>query len=258
MVALRLSEDDLSRRDQDDFLPELFTQVNGIERMNRKVGDARSVIADAERSLAFVTIPFVLSVYQAFGSACLRLVTAQGDEVMNGEVPSSDLERLHPNLETAGLDLPSELIELFDVVRKTRNRIVHYAGVRGSYLKSDWRNLSGEATEIWRHITGRDFPAGAKNDVLDLGIGELLGTMAVVTRLGREVNAALGKVVPTARWARIAAEDFRVVCPDAFSNEAIRPRKLKKFADINYRPIDFSDGQLEAAVADLRANLNGS
>ena len=81
-----------------------------------------------------------------------------GDERDVGVV---ELGELHARFgEAARVDLPADLLALFDLIRVVRNRVTHYGGVRGSYLNQRWRSLPSSAQDGWTAVARREFPLG--------------------------------------------------------------------------------------------------
>lgn len=185
----------------------------------------------------------------------------EGDDVDHpGELDGRpvELSDLHNRFtEAAGANLPADLLGLFDLLRSVRNRITHYAGVRGSYLNHKWRTLPPATRDGWRNVAGRDFPTGPTAEELPLALGELIGSLMVVTRLGREMNSAVAVSIPRDRWARIAAKDFRTTNPTRFGQKAIRLRRFRGFSREHYGALGFSDDELSAALQVLVAEQPG-
>lgn len=182
LASLRITRADLDAKDPDEFLPQAFEGVADLPRMNRRIREAALVVDDAERSLVYMAIPYVLAVHHAYGVDCLRMVedgcTDEASESEGGLVELSDLHNRF--MEEVGTGLPADLLALFDLLRVVRNRIIHYAGARGSYLNNKWRTLSSAAQDGWQNVAGRAFPTGATSEELALGIGELIASLMVV------------------------------------------------------------------------------
>ena len=255
LASLRIAQAELASRDPDLFLPNAFGDVEDLTRLNLRIRHAIPVLGDAERSLAYMAIPFALSVHHAYGMDCLRMVEGSDpDEAGQSDGGFVELSDLHNRFEqSVGVDLPADLLGLFDLLRAVRNRITHYAGVRGSYLNQKWRTLPESARDGWREVAGREFPTGPTADELPLGVGELIAALMVVTRLGREMNSAIAGAIPRSRWLSIATEDFRTVNANRLGQQATRLRRFRGFCRENYWALHFSDGELSAALESLLA-----
>lgn len=75
-------------------LPELFPEVPDVQRMNRTAEDASELLTHAEKYLAYMGIPFVLSVYQTLAVDAIR-----GSRLRRGESTNSGSRRSPPPLE---------------------------------------------------------------------------------------------------------------------------------------------------------------
>jgi hypothetical protein len=83
LVGSRVAGASLARRDASDMgrhLPELFPSLPDVQRMNRTAEDTIGLLANAERHLTYMGIPFVLSVYQTLAVETIRLLRRQGLE----------------------------------------------------------------------------------------------------------------------------------------------------------------------------------
>jgi hypothetical protein len=222
LVSIRVTHAELANQAPTVYLPDAFLGVPDLKRLNLLIPSALQVIGDSERLLAYMAIPFVLSVHQAYASDCIRMASSPGlsdsDDADDGLI---ELNEIHQRFgEKTDSVLPQDLVGLFDLLRSTRNRVTHYAGVRGSRLNQKWRTLSPAAQDGWRNVARRDFPTCPASEELPLGIGELIGALMVATRLGREMNAVMAAAVSRSRWARIAVEDFRTGHPTRFGQRA--------------------------------------
>jgi hypothetical protein len=253
LASICVSRAELAAKDPDIFLPDAFDSEPDLVRLNLRIRDAMEVIGGAGQALAYMAIPFVLSVHHAYGVDCLRMIA--GDYPAEADGESVELSELHTRLmEDTGSRLPDDLLGLFDLLRAVRNRITHYAGVRGSHLNQKWRGLSRVAQDGWRNVAGRDFPTGPSTEELALDVGELIGALMVVTRLGREMNEAVVGAIARDRWASIAAEDFRDVSAARFAQQATRLRRFRNFVREFYGALEFNEGELVSALQALSAN----
>ena len=260
LASIRIAQADLGTKDPDSFTPHVFNAVPDLERLNLRVRDALPVIARAERSLVYMAIPYMLSVHHAYGVDCLRMVAGEEeDDSDGGGTEQIALSELHARFVAAtGFPLSEDLLCLFDLLRVVRNRIIHYAGLRGSHLNQKWHALSSTARGGWTKVSERDFPIGPTGEELPLSIGELIGTLMVVKQLGRAMNEAVQLAVPRARWARIAAEDFRAGSPNGLGQRDTRLRRLTGFVDEHYAALRFSQEELEVTLEALSAKRPGT
>src|SRR5215213_4126219 len=82
LIGSRLGEHALknSAASSDARLPDLFGRIEGIERVNRTVGEAATLLKDSERHLAYMGIPYVLSVHGAFMSEAAIMLRKDGHD----------------------------------------------------------------------------------------------------------------------------------------------------------------------------------
>ena len=74
LVATRLAAHTLRLHDGADLLlAHTFPSVADVSRMNRKLADVRTRLDEAERHLAYMAIPFALSVHHRYALECLGL-----------------------------------------------------------------------------------------------------------------------------------------------------------------------------------------
>ena len=84
--------------DADRLLPDVFPTVEGAQKLNRTVEDARLLISSAETHLAYMAIPFALSVHQTYCVQALRLLRRDGIDTATDDPFLIRLEHLHERL----------------------------------------------------------------------------------------------------------------------------------------------------------------
>jgi hypothetical protein len=94
LIGARLGEHALSTSaaSPDALLPDLFGQIPGIERLNRTAGDAARLLRDAETHLAYMAIPYALTIHGAFLVSVCEMVRAAGRDEIGGDY---DHPRVH-------------------------------------------------------------------------------------------------------------------------------------------------------------------
>jgi hypothetical protein len=120
------------------LIPEIFPGVNGAKRLNRTVADAQSLMRSSEKYLAYMAIPFVLSVHATLLVAAVRMIREDGKDQSSDDPTKISLDELHERIE--GLwpsSLPAGDLRLFHFSRYLRNRIIHFGGAAGSNLRTD-------------------------------------------------------------------------------------------------------------------------
>jgi hypothetical protein len=257
-IGARLGQHALktSPADPGAYLPDLFGLIPGIERVNRTVGDAAQLLEEAEHHLASMGIPYVLGVQGAFLAQTVGMLRDDGkdDASMSWGVPwrpdprDVHLRELHEYVaERCGRPLPGDLLDLFHLARRIRNRIVHFAGHAGSRLPGEYRLLSREARGRWERLAGRPLATDAGGR-LQLGEGELVAVLATTRQLAAVVNESLAETISRESWARLVVSDYRSLEPQRFGERAKRLRRLRGHARILYGPLALTDDELERAL----------
>lgn len=245
LASSRLAESLLeSVADKNLLLPEAFPDRPDLTRMNRSIADSHLLIGRAERQLVYMAIPYLLSVHEAYVVDCIEMVTERSasDEQLRLEVVHSAFT------ESVGAELPADLLALFDLLRHLRNRIVHYAAVQGSHLREKWDALPSGAEGGWRNVAGRQLPIGRSDEELDLGVGELIASLMVVTRLGREVSNAMARALSRDRWADIVVADYREHHPAALAQRSTRLRRCLGYAGTHYGALRLESAEIDDAL----------
>jgi hypothetical protein len=237
-------------------LPELFGRIPGIERVNRTVGDAARLLEDAEHHLASMGIPYVLGVHGAYLSEAITMLREDGkdDESVAWSIPwqaeprDVPLNTIHEYVaERCGRSLPTELLELFHLARRVRNRIIHFAGVAGSRIPGEYRSLTREAKVRWEAVTGRALAVDSRGK-LELSDGELIAVLATTRHLAAAVNEMLTDTISREYWARLVVADYRALEPQRFGERAQRMRRLLGHARVFYGPLQLTSSEFEASL----------
>lgn len=256
LIGARLGQHALSTSPANPtaHLPELFGRIPGIERVNRTVEDAAQLLEDAEHHLASMGIPYVLGVQGAFLSQTITMLRDDGrdDPANSWTIPwrpdPSDvpLHEIHEYVaERCGRTLPEDLLQLFRLARRIRNRIIHFAGEAGPRLSGEYRSLSPEAKGRWERITGRPLTIGVRGR-LELSEGELVAVLAITRRLAAVVNETLAETISRESWARIVVADYRSLEPQRFGERAKRLRRVRGHARLFYHSLALTEEELRA------------
>ena len=250
LVGARIARETLSLRDAHDgsLLPELFPNVAEVERLNRGVRDAQDIIENAELYLAYMAIPFVLAVYQSYLVQVIVLLQQDGADVSGKDPWNVHLKDLHSHLKmNGGVRLPEGEADLFQIARRVRNRLVHSAGVAGSNLLSDYRQLPSDRTDLWEGITGRPLMADEDGRLI-LGSDEMRAVLAITKRLARSINLALATSLSRPFWSRLVVQDYRVTSPRGWAQADVRLRRLVGFARTYYQPLELAEDEIKQAL----------
>jgi len=259
LIGARLGEHALntSPADSDALLPSLFGQIPGIDRVNRTAADAARLLAEGELHLAYMAIPYALSVHASFLVSAARLVRQAGlDE---GEafrharcqhLENLALDSAHEYIaERCGWNLNADLLAIFHLSRRLRNRIVHFGGEAGPRLSGDYRAMSEDARETWEYLAKRSLLDVIQDGRLQLGEPELVAVLATSRHLAHDVNDMLAHRLPRDFWARVAVNDYRQSHPQHFGERARRLRRVRGYVDRFYKVIQLTDEELQAAGA---------
>ncbi len=257
MIGARLGQHSLSTSpaSPDALLPQLFGGIDGIERLNRTAADAADLLSASEHHLASMGIPYALSTHGAFIGSVIEMLRADGRDSVGGDwtIPwapdpyTLDLAQVNEYFEErAGVELPADLLELFHLSRKIRNRIIHGAGTPGSHLLSEFRQLSATVKESWEKLSGR--PLSVDSGRLRLGEGELIAALAFSRGLAHTVNEALEEALSREYWVEILIQDYRTQFPQRFGERHARARRIRGFAKALYGPLKLTDEEIEAQL----------
>jgi hypothetical protein len=142
------------------LIPEIFPGVNGAKRLNRTVADAQSLMRSSEKYLAYMAIPFVLSVHATLLVAAIRMIREDGKDQSTDDPTKISLDELHERIE--GLCLRAYPLETFDFSISPgifRNRIIHFGGAAGSNLRTEYAGLGTSLRKYWEGLAGRPLPS---------------------------------------------------------------------------------------------------
>jgi hypothetical protein len=217
--------------------------------MNRSAIDTAQLLADSERFLTYMAIPFVLSVYQTFAADTVRLLRRDEIDASTRDPALIPLEEIHDYLVAeASFSLPATEIALFDFIRQVRNRIVHYGGLPGSNLKAAYTSLPGSAKTLWADLTGAHFQIEGPRVPMSLRAQELIPALAVTKRLGKALNGELTRRISRGLWARLIAEDYEEMEPERYRDKAKRVRKVHGLASHYYTDLHLTKSEIEEAL----------
>ena len=232
--------------DRISLAPAIFSATRDIGRMNLTIPQLEQVIEKSERDFAYMAIPFILSSYQ-------ELVKTLRDLWLDGREDDKDFDKLsevHNNLRLlTGVELPPDLVNVFDLARRIRNRVVHFGGLPGSNLPSELRNIFSDAHAIWRDWSGASIALNKNPEQMDLTLGDVLAVLALTTKLSRLACAELGRRMSRERWIAIAIEDFDTQSPRALRDVHHRARSLRGFTKCYYHAINFSSAEINDGLA---------
>jgi hypothetical protein len=258
LIGARLGEHSLSNSaaSPGTHLPQIYGEIPGIERVNRTVADAARLLAEAEHHLASMGIPYVLGVHAAFVADATTLLREDGQDdaatprsiAWRQDVSMIPLAELHDYFaERTGTPLPTNLLDLFSLARRIRNRIVHFAGNAGPRLQGEYRQLPRETRNSWERVAGRPLTVSPEGQ-LQLSAGELIAVLAFTRGLASSVNDALAESLSRPYWLGVIIDDYRTTSPQRFGEKSQRVRRISGFARTLYRPLGITSTEVERAL----------
>lgn len=259
LIASRLGQHVLttSAADPSVRLPVLFRQLQGIDRLNVTSARASELLGSSEELLVKMAIPYVISVHEAFLADAIEMLKADGRDPessawtipRSANVEKIDLSKKHAYIaERAGIRLPERDLELFELARMIRNRIVHYAGDAGSKLETSYRQLSKDARDRWLRLAGRQLTVEGGSNAISLREGELRVTLSTAMILGVAVNESLARSLSRTYWADLVVDDYRAEYPKRFGDRARRQRRISGFAGERYNRLKLTEEELRRAL----------
>lgn len=146
-------------------------------------------------------------------------------------------------------DLDTDLLAMFHLARRIRNRIVHFGGAAGSRLPREYRAMPDEARQSWERLAKRSLTDVIHDGRLRLGEPELIAVLASSRHLAHDINDMLAHRLPREFWAGVAVADYRDSHPQHFGERAQRLRRVRGHVDRFYKVIHLTDEELVAAGA---------
>lgn len=232
-----------------EWLPRLFPTVREMHRLNIRRAEAATVVEDAESHLVQMSIPFALSVHGAYIARCIAHLQGAGVDTSGTNPSTIRLKDIHGHISGHGrIAFSGPLLELFNLARMVRNRIIHHGATTGHEVKPAWRHLSRRAKDSWVRLADREPPFGNPSDRLVLQAGELFAVLAITKNLADAANVGLQKELPREYWARIVVDDYSTIAPERFAQRATRLRRVVGHARRLYVPLGLTQEELAVAI----------
>ena len=239
-------------------LPDLYPHLDEMRYVTLNVDQSITLLRESERYLAYMAIPFIVSVHETLLVAVIRMLSDAGVwSNPDGLAPDNlDLSEKHAAIfdgcrdhltEEAQVVLDRNL-ELFDFIRLLRIRLVHYGGASGERLRERWKRLSGEAKKEWTELSKHSFEARDHTQLL-LGCNDLVAVLAITKHLAQTINHVLGHVLSRDQWARLVINDYRDTNPHRWPKNEQRLRRVSGHARFYYGSLELTRGELEGALA---------
>lgn len=235
--VLRLTEGSSHR------LAELFPKVPHVNRLNLKTEHATHILSTAENHLGGLAIPYMLSIHEDYMAGLCEMLDAEGKK---GHVKLKDVGpvNMHEWVEHAcGSNFNAETLELFHLLRLTRNAQIHNGGrvhrALAAYMTKD---LSAHARTIWERVAGIAFPTYSLDEELALSVFQLVGTFAISKRLAEEANDIVHMALSRETWLKICIDDWADFGKSG--NPSQRLRHAKGFARMTYGSLSFTENEI--------------
>jgi hypothetical protein len=229
-------------------LSQIFPQVEHIRRFNLPVDRARAVLEDAEQSLGILAVPQIFALHEDLLKGMGRLLEGEG-LLTADRVQGMKTVNIHERLASAvpPHQFTQEVLELFHLVRETRNTHIHNGGRADNRLIASLGGVSARAFMLWEETTGEAFPRYSVGDSVGMGLSELIGILAITQRLAEEANVMLQAALPRSRWADMLVKDWAPTKKPGNPKQWIRA--LLGLARTNYGPVQLTDVDIKAALA---------
>jgi len=228
-------------------LPEIFPNVPHIERFNLQVVAAKYILDNAEDYLGTLAIPYALAIHEDLVMGMLQMANSIGliSNTALGKLTAATMHEALQNL--GGGNLTPESLEIFHLVRLSRNAQIHSGGIAGQALVSAVATTSSAALGVWATITKQPFPAYKLGDRVSLGLQDLIGVLAITKRLAEEANAMMQSIYPRPGWADMVVEEW-VPTRKPGQNRDQLIRTVRGFARGHYEALKFTEAEITAAM----------
>lgn len=227
-------------------LKDIFPKVPHIARFNLTTEKAQSVLSNAEHLLGVLAVPQIMALHEDLMTGMLGLLeqNVPGSTRPNERITAANL---HNKFEVAtGTTFTPESFELFDLIRMARNEHIHNGGVVRQAFASAIAACAPTTLQIWEGITGEHFPSYKAADRVELGLPELIGTLALTKRLASEANEGLQRILAPSIWADLAAVDWKSSWVPG--NDRQQARRIQGLARKYYSAVNISTSELTAAM----------
>ena len=249
LIGTRLAAHSLElHRGSNVLLPEIYPAVTGIDLLNRTVDDTQDLLTEAEQHLAYMAIPFVQSVFEDLVTGAISLLQADGAGKVEGNAQSLQVRLTYVATTTSVAYEPLDM-ELIDFLRVLRNHIIHRGATLDSDLRDNWTSLSNEARGEWEKLAKQPFDLVGTGGRIAAGSGELVASLAVSSRMARQLAAQLATHLSSTTWAAAAIDDFAPTHPGGLRARPTLEREVQGFVRFNYSGASLSRSEVTTALA---------
>ncbi|NYD42218.1 hypothetical protein [Nocardioides panaciterrulae] len=232
-------------------LAEMFPTVEHIERFNLRSDIARSLLGDAEADLCTMGMSYAIALHEDFVKTCLGWLLPLG-LVTRSQLRDAKTFNVHEKIEAAsGVAMDVDALALFHLTRLMRNCHIHAGGLGSKELERYTTGMTPTQIAGWEELTKRPFQVLVEGTPVEVGVGELIATLAIGKRLSYDVNLALQSAIPRDEWANMAAKEyFALGAKSPSHNSALR--SLVGYTRGTYSALALTADELSAAIERLR------
>jgi hypothetical protein len=232
----------------DQLLPRIFPGVPHIGRFNIQSSAARQILTEADVHLGAMAVPYALALHEDYARTCVafleRATLATRAEAEN-LTPATIHEFIRDKTQQT---LPAASLEQFHTLRLMRNALIHRGGRASRSLIEQVNTWSLDTEAGWKNITGRTLRGIKEGEVLQLGHGELILTLAVTKNLARRLNEILQAALQKSLWADVLIEDLMNYGPGLPRDPHNQMRKAKGYARYFYAALGLSEHEIKDAI----------
>lgn len=230
----------------------IFPAIEHISRFDLRSESAQEVLNDSESHISQIAIPQVMGYHEHFISEVLMFAKEHGVNISNSEIRGYNSSAMHQGVENKlrGTITPEHL-EIFHILRLSRNNIIHNNGNASQQLKESILNTSESTKKIWSDLTSSEISDLINGqNLIRLNANHIVLAFAITKRIEREVNSLLRDALPIETWAKIAVLDFNE-STNAPNNSTKWRKSILGYTKMHYGNLRMSEAQLRSAAKEL-------
>lgn len=140
----------------DKLLADIFPAVSHIKRFNLKTELARKLLVAADSHLGAITVPYALAIHEDFVTTILAWIKSVGVSLDTRRKPIKAWNMHEIFYRSIGLPEPTSALELFHLLRRTRNAQIHAGSKVETDLQEYVDNMTTAGKSVWKRISGRE------------------------------------------------------------------------------------------------------
>lgn len=231
---------------------EVFRSITAATDFDFRPEPAKQELSTAEASLAQMTVPFSVSIYNEYLIDVVCLFERWHPSGFTQEPRTMSLGDLSSRLaDSYGVSLTGYQGELLALLAYLRNRIVHYGGRASAQLAGRRRALSPEAERAWERVAGRPMPVPVVGQAFVLGRRDAAAALATVDHAASQLNSVMRNQFSASFWADVAVEDYvqQFPRPWHFGDTARREKAIRGYVSRDYAGLGITADEVADAVA---------